>query len=355
MLSRFFIAIIAFFAINLSARAADIEWIVLDIDQMDAVSLNGALAEGDLQKLRDTVDRRHWKEHLLVMFHSDGGDIREAIKIGQYIRDNEFTTAINDESICYSACFFSFIGGKLRLIKPTGKLGVHSFYDKQGDSNTSLEKYTESMGISPETIQIAARTSPQSLYVFNQSELENFSLISIASKQETNHADEVSPPAATQPAENIFWQQDGWTAHRGGNYCALYKLSSSTIEGMIWFHAMKGRHLFNLSYVNKPETLAKFIKGDENMVKMGDENWIKIILTLDDEYSNFLLANYVKDDEMVENPVSSFDMNLKKEDMDLISHHKMMSIFTQEMLIDIINLEGASEAFQALDKCHTLL
>lgn len=43
-----------------------------------------------------------------------------------------FNTVIVPGKVCYSACFFSFIGGITRQVFPMGKLGVHQFYGGKG-------------------------------------------------------------------------------------------------------------------------------------------------------------------------------------------------------------------------------
>jgi len=352
MFSRLFISIIAFFLSALTVKAADLEWIDADRAHSAAIFFDGEIADGDLQKLTYLVERNHRKPDLFIVFDSNGGDIHEAIKIGKYIRDKKFSTAIVSGYGCYSVCFFSFIGGKTKVILPTGRLGVHSFYSKGGISEATLRAYTESMGVSPETINIAARTSPHDVHVFSQAELERFSLISVKNQQETT-------PSTTQSADSIFWQQDDWTVKQGaygGNYCAMHNTRlSSTANGMLWFSVDKGSHLTTMSYINEPEILAKIVKENKNMMKSGDKNLVKIILLLDDQDPKHLLADYVGADETIEDSVPSFDMTLKPEDRADISHQEMLLIFTEETLIDMVLMTGAEAAFEALDKCHAAL
>lgn len=66
---------------------------------------------------------------------SPGGDLNEALKIGQLLRSNELLVAVPRNSICYSSCVLVFAGGVSR--SPLGTIGIHRPYFAGGAASTS--------------------------------------------------------------------------------------------------------------------------------------------------------------------------------------------------------------------------
>jgi hypothetical protein len=60
----------------------------------------------------------------IVVFESPGGDIDEAIRIGRAIKQNGLETGVATQ--CSSACTYSFIAGRERILLPSGRLGFHA-------------------------------------------------------------------------------------------------------------------------------------------------------------------------------------------------------------------------------------
>ena len=80
-------------------------------------SLTG-IAEAVEQSLAATRSVR------IVVFESPGGDIDEAMRIGRDIKQNGLETGVSTE--CSSACTYSFIAGRERILLPGGQLGFHA-------------------------------------------------------------------------------------------------------------------------------------------------------------------------------------------------------------------------------------
>lgn len=80
-----------------------------------------------------------------IHFDSPGGDLFEAMKLGQIIRDGLMRTQVTTDSSCYSACVIAFVGGVIRI--PVGPVGIHSFYSKKligpAEFARASEKYDE--------------------------------------------------------------------------------------------------------------------------------------------------------------------------------------------------------------------
>lgn len=60
----------------------------------------------------------------IVVFDSPGGDVDEAMRIGRDIKENGLTTGVSEE--CSSACTYSFVAGRERILLPGGRLGFHA-------------------------------------------------------------------------------------------------------------------------------------------------------------------------------------------------------------------------------------
>jgi len=357
MFYRFFMIFVIFFLGDFPVRGANLHWISIEDEIGDTVFFEGTIVEGDLQKLQQMVNMNHWKEKLVIMFHSPGGNVFEAIKIGRYIRHKKFITIVVDDNICYSACFFSFIGGIFRAIDPKGEIGVHQFSGGQGDADSvqfttqlltsDLIDYTETMGVSAQTIKIAGRTLPQEMYVFNESELTRFNIIGDTKEQLTDRVEEAFSVDAGNTEDERVFRQDGWIvkeSNSGIASCIMYKRASSVVDGMIWFHVDKDSEIRNMSYVHEPAVLAKFVdKGKKSL---------KITFDFDGKDFKTLSADYSPADETVKDSVSSFDMVLSQEDTINFSHYNMMSLSIENSLVDMFQLKGIARAFEFLDRCH---
>ncbi len=60
----------------------------------------------------------------IVVFDSPGGDVEEAMRIGRDIKQIGLATGVSKE--CSSACTYSFVAGRQRILLPGGKLGFHA-------------------------------------------------------------------------------------------------------------------------------------------------------------------------------------------------------------------------------------
>jgi hypothetical protein len=129
-----------------------------------------------------------------VLLRSPGGDIEEALKIGHLIREHQMSTVT--DTMCASACTYTFMGGVHRVAAEGTQYGVHQFYgnivftdfEKQvysakdlveAQQRTSrLQSYATDMGVDNAVVALALNTSPiptaerpQGVYVLSRQEL----------------------------------------------------------------------------------------------------------------------------------------------------------------------------------------
>lgn len=97
------------------------------------LNMEGKLVPGDADKLRQGIENFVKIIGMpsrigLIFLNSTGGDMYEAMKIGELLRKHKIQTMIRPQEKCYSACVLVLAGGVARF--PFGQIGVHSFYSK---------------------------------------------------------------------------------------------------------------------------------------------------------------------------------------------------------------------------------
>lgn len=84
------------------------------IGQVPTVTIQGEIRSGDYNKLRSAFLELS-PISPLIFLDSPGGDISEAIKIGQLVRYLQTMVMVKKNKTCSSACFFIYLGGATRL------------------------------------------------------------------------------------------------------------------------------------------------------------------------------------------------------------------------------------------------
>jgi hypothetical protein len=108
----------------------------------------------------------------IVVFNSPGGDIEEAIRIGNAIKRHGVATGVSAE--CDSACTYSFIAGRERILLPPARLGFHAchktvwFVDCRNDRYIA---YLTANGVQEQFIRRALAVNPHDIWFPTPSEL----------------------------------------------------------------------------------------------------------------------------------------------------------------------------------------
>jgi ATP-dependent protease ClpP protease subunit len=96
------------------------------------ISMTGEIDEytvGNLTNIYNTeLDPSCKKDNsnIFLSLNSKGGNLEEAIKAGEFIRQHRFWTSVRNEDSCVSACVIMYLGGVWRM--STGKFGLHRPY-----------------------------------------------------------------------------------------------------------------------------------------------------------------------------------------------------------------------------------
>lgn len=114
-----------------SARAAEVTCHRCDHRGVFLV-VTGEIGPGDLAKMQSLVSYLpklsgpQGPAVRLVGITSPGGDVHEAMKIGRWLRQHEFT--VTADKHCASACIFVLSAGVLRLVTPNTAIVIHRPY-----------------------------------------------------------------------------------------------------------------------------------------------------------------------------------------------------------------------------------
>jgi hypothetical protein len=125
---------------------------------------------------RARVDEPHLAAGDTVLMSSPGGDVDQAIIMGETIRSRGLATAVGivdasgkiKPSFCASACVFVYAGGQPRLGIEGSALGVHRFVSSGSVNDPVAEtqrttgmilNYLTKMGVSPLLVEAMSQTS----------------------------------------------------------------------------------------------------------------------------------------------------------------------------------------------------
>lgn len=107
--------------------------------QRRVMVLRGPIIPGDLDRLRDAVLRPHpasGKRTSGLYVDSPGGDVAEALRLGELIRGVGLSVFVMPKGLCASACFFLYLNGVTRFAQGwnprsdsnSGNVGLHRPY-----------------------------------------------------------------------------------------------------------------------------------------------------------------------------------------------------------------------------------
>ena len=145
-----------------------------------ALAISGDIGVASAVWLRARLDEAHLAPGDTVILSSPGGDVGQAIIMGEIIRSRGLATAIGSvdgsdkaaskikPSFCASACVLIFAGGTQRLGVEGSALGVHRFVSTAAQNDPVAETqratgmilgYLTRMGVSPSVVEAMSKTS----------------------------------------------------------------------------------------------------------------------------------------------------------------------------------------------------
>jgi hypothetical protein len=206
-----FLAVLLVVRLTASAEGMEFEdqWGGGNCNECEWVLASGVIEPGTTEKFKAFVAKN--KNSLLpnARFDSSGGDVMEALKFGQFLRESNWNTFVGaksvtvsvspikektQKSVCYSACVYVFAGGVHRTAA-ANSVGIHQFYwpysARRPDDKTFsgvdvanmqrlealLNEYVRRMGIDPRLVTIASSITPwDPIYLLSAAELTSLNL-----------------------------------------------------------------------------------------------------------------------------------------------------------------------------------
>jgi hypothetical protein len=140
-----------------------------------ALAISGTIGPAAATWFRDRLDEAHLAAGDLILLSSPGGDLNQALIMGETIRSRGLVTAVGvadgsghvRPAYCASACVLVYAGGKPRLGIEGSALGVHRFVtstparDAVADTQRTagiVLGYMTKMGISSAVVQAMSET-----------------------------------------------------------------------------------------------------------------------------------------------------------------------------------------------------
>lgn len=154
----------------------------------EVVLLNGEIAAGDFLRVRNAFADMARKPDIVAL-NSPGGLVSEAIKIGEFIRQEELQSGVLSGSYCLSSCPYILAGGVERIVSRKGAVGLHQHYYEaprylpvflavegiQAGQGATMA-YLIEMGIDPSLMLYSLRTPPDEIYIMVDEELSETEL-----------------------------------------------------------------------------------------------------------------------------------------------------------------------------------
>ncbi|WP_244443196.1 hypothetical protein [Bradyrhizobium sp. Ai1a-2] len=140
-----------------------------------ALAIRGEIGPAAANWFRDRLDAAHLAPGDVVLLSSPGGDLNQALIIGEMIRSRGLTTAVGvadgsgwvRPAYCASACVLAFAGGTTRYGIEGSMLGVHRFVttapvaDPVADTQRvtgAVLHYMTRMGVSSTVVEAMSQT-----------------------------------------------------------------------------------------------------------------------------------------------------------------------------------------------------
>jgi hypothetical protein len=140
-----------------------------------ALAIRGKIGPAAASWLRTQLDEAHLAPGDLVLLSSPGGDLGQALIMGEIVRARGLATAVGtaDDSgrvrpaYCASACVFIFAGGKPRYGVEGSQLGIHRFTSTAPASDAVADTqrttglvlgYMTKMGVSSSMVEAMSQT-----------------------------------------------------------------------------------------------------------------------------------------------------------------------------------------------------
>lgn len=156
------------------------------------IGIVGTIERGDALKFEQLIGKIKEKCSrfglVQIVFHSKGGDVNEAIFIGNLIRNYELWTEVSPSYECFSACVLAFSGGVYRAA--FGKIGIHrpffsnldanltvsAIKEKRDETTQTMRLFLKNMDINENLVDAMMAIPPEKMKILSYTEISQFRL-----------------------------------------------------------------------------------------------------------------------------------------------------------------------------------
>jgi hypothetical protein len=176
--------------------------LTIELTAGGVLALTGTIDLGSAERFLSEVEARG--EYVTtVRLDSPGGSVRDALAIGQTLRDRGLSTSVAAGALCASSCPLILASGVERLVSSDAAVGVHQIYPSamtgtpvdidglraagsaMSDAQTvtaQISRHLDAMGIASGVWLHALETPPNRLYYFSDAELVDLKLATAIEK-----------------------------------------------------------------------------------------------------------------------------------------------------------------------------
>ena len=159
----------------------------IEIDGTAALRIRGAIMPGDGARIADELLTNRPSR---VALDSPGGSVEDALTVGRTLREIGAETRLQDNAVCLSACPYMFVGGTVRRVADSARLGVHQH--RFGESTilpaflavediqrgqAGVLSHLAEMGIDLKIMGPAMATPADEIYILSEDELRDWNVV----------------------------------------------------------------------------------------------------------------------------------------------------------------------------------
>ena len=164
--------------VSFSVQAAEFSTSTSPDGEPDIIFVIGDLTLGDEKQFANLALN---SEKAIVVFQSPGGNLRAGIEIGTTIHSKGFATFVPDTVQCTSACALAWLGGRIRYLSNTARVGFHAAYVDSGDQttvsssgNALVGAYLNQLGLPAPAIIYITEAPPEGMQWLNFTDAQHF-------------------------------------------------------------------------------------------------------------------------------------------------------------------------------------
>jgi hypothetical protein len=163
-----------------SARGAEFSKAPSQNGGQDVIFVVGDLTLGDENKF---INVALSSANAIVAFQSPGGNLIAGIEIGKAIHLKGFATFVPDNVLCASACALAWLGGRIRYMSNTARVGFHAVYVDNGGQaavssagNALVGAYLNQLSLPVPAIIYITGASPQGMQWLNFADAQQYGI-----------------------------------------------------------------------------------------------------------------------------------------------------------------------------------